>query len=87
MKFNNLEMYEVVEAEDCMVIFKRGTRLAGIRSTPLMAGPPTVVPEYLARYFDARLAGKSLDDAHTEALHGAKVIAAAPSILTGGKLN
>lgn len=87
MNFNPLEMYEVVEAEDCLVIFKRGTRLGGMRSTPLMAGPPTVVPEYLARYVSARLAGKSLDDAHTEALNGAKVIASAPSILTGKKLN
>ena len=76
MEFNNLELYEVVEAKDCLVIFNRGTRLGGMLSTPLMAGPPATVPEYLARYFDARLAGKSLDDAHNIAIKGAHIITA-----------
>ena len=76
MEFSALEMYEIVEGKDCLVICKHGTRVGGMSVTPLMAGPLMVLVEYQARYFDARLAGKSLDDAHRDALTGARIIQA-----------
>lgn len=73
MRVNALETYKVVENGQALVIIPADRNIPDAVGL-IQSSLPTCC-EYLVRYADARLRGKNIRDAHTEALRGANVIA------------
>jgi hypothetical protein len=76
MKMSHFETYKVVECGDFLAIMRPQDNFNDHKKADLIVSDLPTCCEYLARYTYARAGGKSIDDAHREALAGARVIKA-----------
>ena len=74
MKVSPVQLYTLVEAETCMVILQQGDKLNGRPNMPLVTGKLSDIGEYRVRYAHARERDKTPQEAHKEALQGAKIV-------------
>lgn len=73
MLFAKGKMYKVVELRGGLVIIDINDNVKGQNACPLMAADDATICEYLLRYIHAREAGKTLKEAHDQALKGAQI--------------
>lgn len=73
MQFSKLLMYKVVEISGALVIMGQHDNVTRKDAVPLIIADSDTMVEYLLRYIGLREMGKSLQEAHREALKGADI--------------
>jgi hypothetical protein len=73
MQIETMELYSLYELPNGLAITARGA-LRNFDAIPLVEATPDDLAEYLARYLRERQLGKTMRQAHTIALQGAKVL-------------
>lgn len=73
MLFAKGKMYKVIEIRGGLAIIDINDNVKGQNACPLMAADGETICEYLLRYIHAREDGKTLKEAHDQALRGAQI--------------
>lgn len=77
MNINGFALYKVVEFDKGIILLNALDSMPGRQCVELVMADAKTCGEYLARYLHARgegAAGKTIEQAHKEALAGAKVV-------------
>ena len=80
MVITPLEIYQIVEADDGVLVLPASANLQGMKFVRLVRCTIDIVPDFLGRYLRARSEGKSIREAYSIAIGKAIIVGDAKAL-------